>query len=267
MFTSEATVELDDRASELTVIPYWKAKALRAALLTASDLGIPSLRGVLRVESSIEVSLGFGSSTSDVTASIRAVLDAFGGNPHHARVARLAVQAESAADPLMFDEMVLFAHREGRLIESFHAALPPVAVLGFQLGLGPVDTLALPRARYNPDEIGRFDELRGLLRRAARTGDLAAIGRVATESARINQRFLPVPRFDDILGVARSTGTVGLQVAHSGSIGGFLFDPADPDHAQSVARAEKELSAIGIDGCWYYAAEPESIRPRTGGTD
>ncbi|MFD0266202.1 GHMP kinase [Streptomyces sp. NPDC127106] len=267
LFTSEATVDLDDSASELTVTPTWKTKALRAALLTAAELGLPSLRGVLTVTSSIEVSLGFGSSTSDVTASIRAVLNAFGGELEHGRIARLAVAAESAADPLMFDEMVLFAHREGQLIESFGTTLPPIAVLGFPLGIGPVDTLSLPRARYDAQEIRHFDELRVHLRCGALAGDLATIGRVATQSARLNQRFLPVPLFDDLMGVARRTGAAGLQIAHSGSIGGILFDPASPEHAHAAVRTEKELSAIGIDDCWYYVEEPEPVRPLIGSAD
>ncbi|MFD9477502.1 MULTISPECIES: GHMP kinase [Streptomyces] len=267
LFTSEATVELSDGAPELAVVPAWKTKALRAALLTASDLGISQLRGVLRVESSIAVSLGFGSSTSDVTASIRAVLDAFGVELDHACVARLAVQAESAADPLMFDDMVLFAHREGRVIESFHAPLPALAVLGFPLGLDPVDTLAFPRARYDRNEIRQLDALRDQLRLAVLTGDLPAMGHVATESARINQRFLPVPRFGDLVRMARNAGAAGLQVAHSGSIGGFLFDPADPDLLETITRAEKELRAFGVGDSWYYLEEPESARPLISRTD
>ncbi|MFJ1732866.1 hypothetical protein [Streptomyces sp. NPDC088254] len=74
---------------------------------------------------------------------------------------------------------------------------------------------------------------------AALTSDLAAVGGVATESARINQRLLPVPRFDDFVGVVQSAGTAGLQIAHNGRIGTALFDAAAPDHSQAVARAER----------------------------
>ncbi|MFF3740986.1 hypothetical protein [Streptomyces sp. NPDC002566] len=123
LFTSEATVELDERAADLTVTPEWKTKEHRAALLTASDLGIPPLRGVLPVESNIEVSLGFGSSASAVAASVRAVLYAFGGERDHARVARPAVQAKSAAIPSCSTRWCSSFHREGRLIESLRAAL------------------------------------------------------------------------------------------------------------------------------------------------
>lgn len=62
-------------------------------------------------------------------------------------------------------------------------------------------------------------------RLAALTSDLAAVGGIATESARIDQRLLPVPRFDDLVGVARSTGTTGPQIAHSGSIGASSLRP------------------------------------------
>ncbi|MER5981218.1 hypothetical protein ABT142_32655 [Streptomyces sp. NPDC001857] len=104
-------------------------------------------------------------------------------------------------------------------------------------------------------------------RLAALTSDLAAVGGVAAVSARIDQRLLPVPRFDDLVGVAESAGTAGPQIAHSGSIGAFLFDPAAPDHSQAVARAEKELSASRIDDCWHCAEQPGSVRPLIGRTD
>ncbi|MFF2226419.1 GHMP kinase [Streptomyces globisporus] len=252
LFTSEASLELDDAASTLTVSPTWKTKALRAALVTAEEIGFPHLRGVLNVRSSIEVGCGFGSSTSDVTATIRATLDAFGVELDNARIARLAVLAESAADPLMFDDMLLFAHREGLVIESFEVPLPAVAVLGFPLNIGPVDTLTFPRARYNRKEIHRFDELRLELSSGALAGDLAAIGRVATESARINQRFLPIPHFKDLLNIAENTGAVGLQIAHSGSIGGFLFAPGDPGVSRRIEQAEEKLQAINVSESWYY---------------
>ena len=65
------------------------------------------------MKSEIEEGLGFGSSTADVTASIRAVAASYGTTVSDAVVGRLAVRAERASDAVMFDRCVLFAHRRG----------------------------------------------------------------------------------------------------------------------------------------------------------
>ncbi|MEV8115788.1 GHMP kinase [Streptomyces xiamenensis] len=252
LFSSEATVELSSSAENLRVEPGWKSKARQAACATLAAVGVPRLGGVLRVRSNIEVGLGFGSSSGDVTATIRAVLDALGMSLPVEDIARIAVAAESAADPLMFDDMLLFAHREGEVIESFGVPLLPLAVLGFPLGIGPVDTLSHPPARYTPGEIEQFDEMRVRMRCGTAGGDLREIGRIATESATVNQRFLPVPHFAKLLKIHAHVEAVGIQVAHSGSVGSFLFDATDADLMSKTELAREYLGNIGVEKNWYY---------------
>jgi uncharacterized protein involved in propanediol utilization len=45
----------------------------------------------------------------------------------------------------------------------------------------------------------------------------------------LNQRRLPLPRFDAFLRLAKEVGALGVQIAHSGIYAGLLFDAADPD--------------------------------------
>ncbi|MFE6853444.1 hypothetical protein ACFVDH_21970, partial [Streptomyces sp. NPDC057674] len=106
----------------LTVVPADRGKAARAAGLAvaecAREAGLPPSGGQLRLTGDVPVGLGMGSSTSDVIATVRAVADAYGLRLAPAAVARLAVAAERASDPLMLDARpVLFAQREGRVLE------------------------------------------------------------------------------------------------------------------------------------------------------
>src|ERR1700733_3543786 len=88
------------------VVPAWKRKAARAAELALAFVGAP-VGGRLEIECSVATGVGLGSSTCDVVAAIRAVCRAYGIEVGAAEVARLAVEAEGAADPIMFDaEMV-----------------------------------------------------------------------------------------------------------------------------------------------------------------
>ncbi|MGW4567694.1 GHMP family kinase ATP-binding protein [Streptomyces sp. NPDC004561] len=249
-----------DGGGAVTVSPPWKKKARRAAELALTALGIPA-GGHLVLSDDVPVGRGFGSSTADVVAAIGAVRDAFTRPLPREEVARLAVRAEQASDAVMFTgATVLFAHREGEVIEDFGAPLPPLRILGFGSGVGAgtgagVDTLALPPARYRPREIGRFAELRGALRQAVRDKDVVLLGEVATASTRINQEHLPIPRFERILAVAAEVGATGVQTAHSGDIAGLIFDPADPDTDTRTAHGAKLLRDIGISERWEFEVD------------
>ncbi|MEU9246887.1 GHMP kinase [Streptomyces sp. NPDC048385] len=262
LFASNATVRLSRWERELTVTPSWKTKALDAARTTLEVLGMGAYGGELELRGDVAVGRGLGSSTSDVTAAILAVLAAAGRHLAPERIARIAVAAEAATDPLIyFDRMLLFAHCEGAVIEDFHRPVPPLAVLGFSAADKEIDTLALPRARYNAWEIECFRALRGLMRRAVTRGDHRELGRIATASARINQRFLPVPRFDRVLEIAEETEALGVQVAHSGTVAALLFAPHQPGLEQRTALAARRLAELRVTDHWRYIAGSDSHVP------
>jgi uncharacterized protein involved in propanediol utilization len=232
--------------------PAWREKARRAAELAILEIA-PDTGGRLDIESNVPLCRGLGSSTSDVLAAIWAVADSFGQVLPAATAARLAVAAETAADSLMFDTAVLFAHREGGLIEDFGASLPPLHVLGFGAGK-PVDTLTYQPARYTERELDQFDELRSLLRKAVADQDVALVGEVAMTSTWINQRHLPIPSLEEITAIAASTGAAGVQTAHSGDVGGILFDRYVPDLGRRVRMAQRLLRDLGHYDQWRFDA-------------
>lgn len=255
LYESHAFFEPSDSTSEITVREPWRTKARRAAELALRALGDADTGGTLTLTSNIPPSRGFGSSTADVVAAIGAVHDAAGRRPSPAQYAALAVAAETASDALMYaHRAVLFAHREGEVIEDMGGPLMPLAVLGFGTSADSTgtDTLGLPPARYSVWEIEAFRPLLGSVRRAVRTGDVALLGRVATASARLNQRHLPVPRLTELLRVAEAVGAAGLQVAHSGDVAGLIFDPALPDLVTRTDDARKRIAGLGIDDTWYF---------------
>jgi len=262
LYTSVATF-VPAPGAGFTVAPAWKGKALRAvrlALRAVTPPDGPPVGGHLELTGGAPPGRGFGSSTSDVLAAIRAVRDAFAAPLPAAEAARLAVAAEAASDSLMFEgSTVLFAQREGSVIEDFGRPVPRLRVLGFGSrptggGLG-VDTLTLPPARYDRAETERFARLRDMLRDALRTGDLALLGAVATGSTGINQRQLPVPGLDRIRRVVSESGALGLQTAHSGDIAGLLFDPDDPDTGARTALAATLLRRLGLADQWTYTLD------------
>jgi uncharacterized protein involved in propanediol utilization len=254
IFKSEA-VFLPDHTGKVRVGPAWKIKALKAVELTLAYSNRSNCGGVLQISSDIPVGWGLGSSTSDVTAAIRAVTSALGKRLDPREVAHLAVRAETASDSIMFnDRTVLFAHREGIVMEDFGDLLPEFEVLGFntdktQTG---VDTLAHPPARYSRSEIEIFRPLIKLFRVGIRTQDLRLIGQVATASAHINQHYLPKPHFEGLKVIVSSVGAAGFQVAHSGTVAGIIFDPKDPERERRIQQAHALVAEMGIERTWRF---------------
>jgi uncharacterized protein involved in propanediol utilization len=242
----------------IRVSPAWRSKARRAAELTAVALGehgIGVFGGDLDVTSRVPLSQGFGSSTSDVLAAIWAVADAFAVRLPAAVVAKIAVAAETASDSLMFgDSSVLFAHREGEVIEDFGSCLPRVLVVGFMTrpSSGGVDTLALPPACYSRREVGILGELRSDLREAIAKNNMELLGRVATASADINQRYLPIPNLGQIKSISRVVESAGVQVSHSGNIAGLLFDPGGPEVLARMLLSREMLGHAGFNEQWQF---------------
>jgi uncharacterized protein involved in propanediol utilization len=247
----------------LQVNPVWKVRAKRAAELTLAHLNIQHRGGLLMVKSQIPLGWGLGSSTSDVTATIRAVANAFGRRLHGNCIAELAVRAETASDPLMFgDRVILFAHREGHIIEDLGDCLPPLEIVGFNTdphGNG-IDTLAYKPARYNWWDIEAFRAMIGLMRRAVQAQAGHLVGRVASASARINQRHLPKPYFDKLERLADDMGAVGLQVAHSGTVAGFLFNPRDTDTPQRIECSKAMLAEMGFSLTCSFKTKGSYVR-------
>lgn len=222
-------------------------KAQRAATLALQHLGCPFPGGLLELMTDLPRGRGLGSSTSDVVAAIRAVADAAETTLSAAVLGRLAVSAEAASDGTMFEgPPVLFAHREGAVLDVFSQPLPPLGIVGVDLcrsGQG-IDTLRCRTPRYNEHECARFEELRHELRVAIDRSDVAQLGAVATASARINQHYLPAAGFSEVEECAVESGAAGVQVAHSGTVVGLLFDARHPEFSSRCIAAARLLQRV-----------------------
>ncbi|HEU4881004.1 MAG TPA: hypothetical protein VFT45_02130 [Longimicrobium sp.] len=245
------------RSGPLTVEPADRGRARTAARLTLDALGRTGWGGSLRIEGNVPLRWGCGSSTTDVLSTIRAVADAFDTVLQPEWIARISVAAETASDSLMYgpERAVLFAQRRGCRLLDLGGPLPAVRVLGFNTEMDRgVETLSLPPIPYSAWETEAFQPLLGLLRRAVERHDAALLGRVATASTVITQRHRPKRDMPRLLRLAREVGAVGTQVAHSGTVAGFLFHPAD-DPAGRMAHARRGLRHLGVRHSWEFSTD------------
>lgn len=251
------------RSGPLTVHPGDRTRSRLAARLTLDALGRTGWGGSLHLESDVPVRWGCGSSTTDVLTTIRAVADAFGTVLEPEWIARLSVASETASDSLMYgpERAVLFAQRRGSVLVELGGPLPPVWVLGFNTEGGRgVETLTLAPMPYSAWEVEAFQPMLGLLRRAVEQQDPALMGRVATASTVITQRHRPKQGMPQLLRLAREAGALGVQVAHSGTVAGFLFEPGR-GAADRVEQARAGLRRLGVHESWEFcndlAPQPE----------
>ena len=254
LFESHVDVILTTKTTAISVTPNWKLKAQTAARLTLDALDLGDVGAQIIVCSNTPISRGFGSSTGDVVAAIRAVVAAANAQMSDTTIAKLAVLSETASDGLMFDGPMLFAQRAGIVLERFGDVFPSILVLGFSTSdeEAGISTLDFPPALYSAADIAKFEELRLSLREGFVSHDVKTIGMVATASARINQRYLPVPGFDALDAAAADAGAIGLQVAHTGDIASFLFDANDSRLEACLGDARDRLARIGIVRTWQY---------------
>jgi uncharacterized protein involved in propanediol utilization len=229
----------------VVVVPANKQKACCAAALTLTTLGAPFKGGILTLESNIPEGKGLGSSTADCTAAVLAVSAALQRRLAAHETAELVVRAETASGNIMFERVVLFAHREGKVLEQYLHPLPRMVMLGFDSEAERiVETLHFPPAVYSTGEVEKFKVLTAALRRAIQTQDVRLLGRVATASAEINQRFLVKPLFREICDVMRESDALGVAVAHSGTVVAILFDYEDPGRERKITVALKLLASL-----------------------
>jgi uncharacterized protein involved in propanediol utilization len=244
------------RLGPLTVQPGERSRARNAARLALDALGKTGWGGSVRIESNVPPAWGCGSSTCDVLSTVRAVANAFGTTLEPHWLARLSVAAETASDSVMFepDRTVLFAQRRGSLLQDLGGPLPRAHVLGFNTdaGNGGLETLKLPLCRYSCWEAEAFQGLLGLLRHAVEHGDPRLLGRVATASTLINQRHRPKPLMPELLRIEKSAGALGTQVAHSGTVAGFLFEPG-PGAEDRMEHARALLRRAGVERTWEFS--------------
>ncbi|MBC7336819.1 MAG: GHMP kinase, partial [Clostridia bacterium] len=142
--------------------------------------------------------------------------------------------------------LAIFDHLRARFYQPLGTP-PALAILAADLG-GTVDTLAFNR---RPDLRALRRENAALTREALRLIILGLrqrnprlIARGATLSAWANQRILPLPAFDRLQRWALAHGAWGVNVAHSGTVVGLLFDPRRADLADLARELAREFPSL-----------------------
>ena len=206
-------------AAAWSIEPAFKTKALRAAQLAAPG----PLR--LRIDTAIPIGRGYGSSTADCSAAVRAVANHLDAD----QIAAILHEAEAASDSTMFgEEPVVFLPRRGRVLKRLRGLWPHTHVTVIDLGGDAVDTLETPLPNYTARDCLDFTRLLVKLEAAFAEGNLTEIADVATRSAWIHQEHHPHARWVPVYRQLMAAGALGVARAHSGTLAAALSQHALP---------------------------------------
>jgi len=220
---SKATVKLSPGPGTVEG-PEDSPKARMAVRLTLAHVGREEFDARLHLESPLPREKGMGSCTADVAAAIVATAAALGQRLSPQDGAEIALQVEPS-DGVMIPGVALFDHRDGKVARELGSA-PVMRVLVLDFG-GTVDTgtfNALDRMETLMRQAPRVKEALAMITEGLRDGDIGLIGKGATRSALTHQHVFPNAHLRDVMRFARQAGAVGVNLAHSGTVLGVLFD-------------------------------------------
>lgn len=227
----------------IRVLPAHKKKALRLTGMILADERLPAA-GTLRIDSTLPEGKGLASSSADLVATARAVANALDITMPPRRIEGYLARIEPT-DGVLYPAVVAFHHRSVRLRARL-GSLPSMTVVGIDEG-GAVDTVAfnhIPKP-FTVADRHRYARLLDRVTVAVARGDLATVGQVATESARMNQVLRHKRSLEPMIRVCEQSGGLGVVVGHSGTSLGILLDTEAPGHADrlvTVAQRCQELA-------------------------
>ncbi|MBF9002584.1 MULTISPECIES: GHMP family kinase ATP-binding protein [Vibrio] len=205
----------------------------------------------LHISSNIPKAKGMASSTADVAATIMATARYFGQELNQTDLAHLCTRLEPT-DGTIFDTLTLFDHNNGEIIESLGTIdSMNVLVLESSINLETADYHRMKRFEKLQSSANQLDKAHRLLKNAIDEQDKALLGEAATLSAIESQKILPKPLFYSLLDIVERQGLYGVNLAHSGSVIGLLYDEHRHDIEKVVAQI-KNLDILGFYHSMHY---------------
>lgn len=195
-------------------------------------LGIPAdaAKGLhIDFDSSIPLAKGMASSTADIAATAQATARHFGRNLDESTLATLCVALEPT-DSTLFRQLTLFDHQTAAT-QLPNEWLPNLDILLLESPqrLNTADYHRRDRHQSLLEQATTLAQSWALFSQAMQERDHHKLGEATTLSACASQLLLPKPRFDELLTIVEYCGIYGLNVAHSGSVVGLLFDASRHD--------------------------------------
>jgi len=235
---------------DVFVMPSYKTKAYQLINILRERFEIKE-GGLLIIKSEIPEGKGLASSSADLLASARAFLDAYDLIMTDEELGLLLSLIEPT-DGVMFNEVVAFYSQEGKCIENL-GNIPKIYIIGIDEG-GIVDTLEYNTyidQHMREEERRNFNSLLEDMITAFKRKDIYEVGKISTQSAEINQRFLQKKNLDILMDIKNKHSLPGVVITHSGTYSGLILDESSFNNHLMVTEILKELNEKKIEYTFF----------------
>lgn len=228
-----------------------RKKAVDGMYKTLEHFGMPRTIGdtfSVEVVSQIPVAKGMASSTADIAASIVATAALLGKEMDHDALGKLCVAIEPT-DSTIFPTLTLFDHLKGIRIES-HDWIPRLDVFVLE-SEKILDTQDFRKKDYTEERLKnqkKVEETYEIFKESCSMKNIIGLGKAATLSALTNQSILPKEKLEEIIESVLALGCCGVNVAHSGTVIGILYDK----NAVDLEAVKKKFSEVGVFDSYPY---------------
>lgn len=259
--SATSTVTLAPEGGGHHVHPPDRTRALTAAVELERALGAGGDDRIgVSIDSNIPLGKGCASSTAEIMATVWALLEAAHPSLPHPVVRALGSLIGKDiewGDYVLSSSIALCLQRTHTLVRAYPTSMR-WRIVGVDEG-GAVDTAAFHRAqRESRRQAQHYEALCEQLDAALRRSDFTTAGRIATESALLNQRTLPKRHFPLMRQTAEATGALGIAVAHTGTVIGLIFSMHQSDAALRIWEAEQRLRARSVPSKRFTVREGEA---------
>jgi len=229
-----STVEVREGNAKLSHQRPMMRKALELTLKTLNIPDAESARLRIDFSSTIPVAKGMASSTADIAATVVATYRHFNNQYSDRQVAALCAQLEPS-DSTMFNALTLFDHNQG-VVAAQYGSVDNIDILVLESPI-QLETQNYHKVDHKHSLLSSSNALdlaNDTLASAIKYKRSSQIGLASTVSAIESQIILPKPHFEQLLDIVEKHDLYGLNVAHSGSVVGLLYDETRHDIEQVI---------------------------------
>jgi uncharacterized protein involved in propanediol utilization len=248
---SNVTFIPDPNSKIVTVAPEHKKKSqiLVNQIIKTFNLNIG---GKLIIQSEIPESKGLASSSADLVATAYAISNSLGLKISKELISKL-ISCIEPSDGVMYDEIVSFYYKELELIEKI-GKISNLAAVALDEG-GNIDTIEYNKKKftYRKDYAELYSAMLDRITKAIKSNDLETIGKIATQSALMNQKNNHKKHLNSIIEICNDIGGLGVSIAHSGTFVGILLNTNSPEFTKQKDYCMNKMKKLNNNFSIFFS--------------